>query len=844
MKKFFIKWSIVLAVFLAALFTISSMMNKGNTDLTVEMSEATYPVVTLLYEDSEINTLYGYAEAMEVNYMRGAITPLMGERKTSFQIEPFGNTITGVHFEVRSIDGQRLIEATQVDDLREEAGKVIVDITLKDLIDSGKEYVLILMVSTEEKEDIRYYTRVIYGENLYTKEKLDFVLDFSERTLDKERAKELTRYLESNSEGDNTTLGKVDIHSSFQQVTFGELSMERMTLPEVRLLELTAQTGSFVLTYTAYDKDSDGTNYYRVEEYYRVRYTADRMYLLDYERTMNRIFDEKKDIYGSRSIALGITGEEVPLMESDGGSVFAFVTQGRLHSYNLADNKLAFLFGFYNEENHDQRDLHDEHEVRILNIDEGGNVTFLVCGYMNRGRHEGSCGISVYYYDSTVNTTEELLYVPSRKSPGLLIAEADRITYINRAETLYLMLDNELYGINALSRSCEVVATDLKEGCYQVSESNQMVVWQKEKELYEGTELVLMNLNTGRQTSVKAGAAESIAPLGFIGDDLIYGIAKKRDIVIDDTGNTIFPMYVIRIMNESDGVVKEYQQDEIYVTEGIVAQNQITLQRVEKKEDGSYAEIEDDQIMNSQIASESSNYLEKKAVEHYQTITQIALKEEIDETTLKLLTPKEVLFEGGRNIGLAESDSISKRYYVYGKKGVEGIFMDEGNAVSLAENSAGVVVDDLGTYIWIKGNRSLKNQIMAIEGASMQEEQSSLAVCLDTMLTYEGISRDSQYLLDRGESVTKILQDNLENCQVLDLTGCTLDSMLYYVNQDIPVLVMLQDRSAVLLIGYNEQNTVLMNPETGTVYKWGMNDSKEWFEQNGNKFVTYVRNGK
>lgn len=87
-----------------------------------------------------------------------------------------------------------------------------------------------------------------------------------------------------------------------------------------------------------------------------------------------------------------------------------------------------------------------------------------------------------------------------------------------------------------------------------------------------------------------------------------------------------------------------------------------------------------------------------------------------------------------------------------------------------------------------------------------------------------------------------ILRESLPDVQVLDLNRCTLDSVLYYVDQDIPVLVMLQDGTAVLLVGYNEKNTVVMNPETGTIYKVGMNDSKEWFEQNGNCFITYIRN--
>ena len=167
--------------------------------------------------------------------------------------------------------------------------------------------------------------------------------------------------------------------------------------------------------------------------------------------------------------------------------------------------------------------------------------------------------------------------------------------------------------------------------------------------------------------------------------------------------------------------------------------------------------------------------------------------------------------------------------------------MDEGNALNLAYEVSGVVVDDAGAYVWIKGNRNVKNQIMAIQGEKKTEERSSLAVCLDTILAYEGISRNSEYMLSQGETLFTILEGELESAQILDLTGCSLDAVLYYVNQDIPVLVMMEDGSAVLLIGFNEKNTVVMNPETGTVYKVGMNDSKEWFEQNGNRFITYIR---
>lgn len=90
----------------------------------------------------------------------------------------------------------------------------------------------------------------------------------------------------------------------------------------------------------------------------------------------------------------------------------------------------------------------------------------------------------------------------------------------------------------------------------------------------------------------------------------------------------------------------------------------------------------------------------------------------------------------------------------------------------------------------------------------------------------------------------QILTESLDHSQILDLEGCSLDSVLYYVNRDIPVLASLKDGSAVLVIGFNQYNVVLMDPGKATdkdcVYKMGIHDATKWFEENGNVFITYL----
>lgn len=843
MKKTIIKCVYLIAVFVLALVVVGAMANQGNTDMTMEMAPASYPVVHMTVGGHRVNCLRGYKQAMDCSYQRDCITPLEEGRSISFTIDKYGQRLEKLMFEVRSIDGERLVENTEITAYEETENVISGQFAIKDLIDADTEYMLVLLLDNEWGQTIRYYTRIIQTEEYHTAEKLDFVMDFHDKTFDKTAAKELTRYLESNAEGDNTTFSKVDIHSSFAQVTWGELSVQQLTQPEITIKELAPQTGSLELDYIASIQENNTTGLMQVREFYRIRYTQDRIYLLDYERTMKQLFDENADVFGSNKITLGITlEEELQLAESDGGNVLAFTDGNRLFSYDVTEQKLSRLFSFYDGDYEDLRLIKQKHGIEILNVDEAGTVQFLVYGYMSRGRHEGEVGIAVYQFSSLMNTVEELVYIPDDGSYEILDTELKQLSYISKSDTFFFMHKGTVYAIDVQKRTCEVMVSGLKEGSYKVSDSNRMLVWQMGEEPYSSQKLVLVNLNTREKTEIEAESGDYIAPLGFMDEDLIYGVAHGSDVVRDNAGSILFPMYMVKIQNENGEILKTYGQEQVYVTGSTIENNQINLSRVKRDEaSGVYTQIDDDQIVNARVEEEGSNKIEIVAIDIYEKIVQIEVQSSIDTKVLKLLTPKEVLFEGGREIVLQEQAEESPRYYVYGKRGVEGIFTDEGNAVNLAYELSGIVINEKGACIWMKGNRSVKNQIMAIKGTAITEEKNSLAVCLDTMLQFEGIMRNTEYMLNRGDTICEILEENLEDARVLDLSGCSLDAVLYYTNRDIPVLVSFSDGNAMLIVGFNELNTVVMDPLTGTVYKIGMNDSRELFEKNGNRFITYIK---
>ena len=844
MKRAIIKGLLLGCIFALALLILSRVMNQGNTDMTTEMGEATYPVLSMYVGTYRVGSLHGYAQSMECAYLRDNLQPIGEDRKIDVRMDTYGRRIDAIGFEVRSLDGERLVESTPVENYEKEEDEISFSITLKDLIESETEYMLVFLVTPENSEPVRYYSRIILSESLHVLEKLDYITDFHERTFDKEEAAELTKYLESNAEGDNTTFHKVTIHSSFHQVTWGDLPVRKVTEPCITIKELAEQTGSFKLEYLVSIKNGKKTEYYRSGEYYRIRYTPDRMYLLDFERTMEQIFDEEADVYINDKIVLGITGEKVELKESDGGNVFAFTVADKLYSYNVTDNKLARLFSFYGntEELRDERSAYDRHDIRVLTVDETGNILFLVYGYMNRGRHEGCVGVVLYAYNSVANTVEELAYIPYDKSYELLKTDIEKLSYLSRTGIYYFMLDGGVYAIDVRNLSMQTVVTGLKEGGYHVSESNKMLVWQEGSDLYAANGLILMNLNTQKQTKIQAGAGEYISVVGFMEEDLIYGLARERDVRENRTGITTFPMYCLKIQSDEGSVLKTYQKENVYVVGSEIAENQLTLSRVVYDEESeSYVPTLDDQIMNTEEVGSGNNVLSSVVTETYETIWQITVKNEIDVKGLKHLTPKEILFEGNRSVGDLGDGSSEDFFYVYGKNGIENLYTNPGRAVELAYRVAGVVVDDDGDYVWRRVTRSTRNQIMAITEDEVTETEGSLAICLDTILKYEGISRNTQRRLNQGDTVMDILESDLQDYTILDLTGCSLDAVLYYVNKDIPVLATLEDGNAVLITGFNELNIVVMDPVTGTLEKRGMNDSAEWLEENGNQFISYIR---
>ena len=839
MKRFLIRCTVFVLTFVITWVVAGKLLNKDHDNMTMEMARATLPVITMLWGTQEYNPLCGYVVPMDPAMQRDGITILGENRATEFRIFTYGRGVTKITAQVRNSDGTRLIENLEITDYQRDQGTIQARLALKDLIEKGQEYVITIGLTLDDWQEVYYYTRAIWDEESLIGEQLSFVRSFHETLYHREEAKALTKYLESNSRLEsNKTFHKVNIHSSFKQVTWGDLKVTETRKPTLTLLESHGQTASVRVQYGVSTAGSERDVNYRLQEFYRIRYSPDRTYLLDFERTMTQIPDEEA-LLGGDKIILGIGDENVDMMENEDGSVVAFQQADRLFAYQPSAQKLTLLFSFYVLGEEDAREERDESDIKILRVDPDGNVYFAVYGYINRGEREGKTGIRVCRYDVSYNTISELAFIPWDKPYSNLKSQLEQLLYLGGENYLYLYLEHAVYQADLENKTYRKLLDVLEDGSMQASADNQILVWQEPSDKGYSNAIRIRDLSGEGEVTIKGEAGDALRVLGFMGQDVIYGAACQEQITRTGTGQVFFPMYQLCIVRADGTMLKKYAQDGIYVTDVTVEENQIILDRVTRNEDGSFHATTQDQVTKTQQVKAGKNQISIVEIDTYETYVQIKVKSKTDPKKVQLLTPKEVIQEGVDEL-VMDAKSPVKRYFVNGPKGLDGSYVSISNAVNRADEISGSVLNEAGEVLWRKGDRSSRNQIMAIhEPEKTENVAESQAVCLDVILRQKGISVDSASLLAQGKYPAQILKESLTDAEVLDLSETSLEAVLYYVSRDIPVMALLETEEAVLITGYNESQVVIFQPSTGKLYKRGMSDAAKWFEEGGNSFLAY-----
>ena len=812
--KYFVKRFLgLLVVFILGVAGTAFLMNNETTDDRSDMNDAVLPEVMVQFGDVLTNRMYGYRQPMEADFVRDSVTPLDTTKKLTLVVNPYDTKVRNLSYEIRTSDGSKVMENRTIKSLETGSdGYLRTEIEISSGLLMNQEYSLQITLSTNHG-DAYYYTRVVSRSATYTEQYAKFADDFVQMSLDKTQADNLAAYLETSDSASSRNFAGLNINSPLADISWGNLNpqLSKAGIPVIK--DINETTASISIEYEISAQNENGnTEYYLVTDFYRMRYDETRIRLLDFKRSASEIFDPSLSVISNSGLLLGVRSKDVDYLTNEDGSVTAFTQNGDLWSYVPDTGKFVEIFTFRKDTESDFRDARVEHDIKLLSVENNGDVDFMVYGYMNRGAHEGYSGVGIYHYNNDQGAIEEQVFIPCTESFEFLQEDLGTLSYVNQRGQLFIMIAGNLYQINIDENTYEVLADHIDSDDFGVSVTNAHAAWKSESGDYAG-QIEFIDFDTMERRRIAPEASQKLDLLGFMNEDLIYGIVLDGDTLPNATGYMIDGITTFRIEGFDGTVKKEYHQDGLYVAGVTVGTTLMEFTLVQKSGD-IYKGVKKDNIMNNSTAATDKTSVEQTSSSRQGVIVRLTFEDSPSSEEPLILYAK-VRNAGEKVVDIqVDKSSVEEVYYVYAGGGLDSVWTDPAKAVQRADKQTGVVLNRAQQYVWERGN--MKTQIT-----------------LNTT--------DIPEIIRTASLDVQNLQNGLgDSAKVIDLTGCSLENVLYEVSAQRAVIARTGSDSSVVIVGYDQYNTYLLDPSTGEVKPYGMNDSTALFKNAGNMFITYL----
>ncbi|MGI6071836.1 MAG: hypothetical protein ACOX75_02305 [Lachnospiraceae bacterium] len=796
--------AVVAVAFTAAVILFLVFQKQESEEIQYEnMSAASLPTLTMEYKERQINLLHGYIQPLDAGYVRRNIYILEDTYDIPIRVELYGNTIQSVTYKVMDTARGNLVQNSVCEDLGKDGTGITGILRIDNLIEDGKEYVLVIVLKDGTDREIYYYSRIKRDSSSFISEQLDYALYFNE-CLFNAGNDEIKAFVTSNMDTKywmdiNTDFSSVSLYSSVSSVIWGTMNVTLLEEPEVEILDVDGELGYFQFNYMVTRQEGGGKEYYRVYEYYRMRTANKKTYILNYERTTDQIFDPYAEgTIETGAAKLGIMADDViTRMCNPSGTISVFVANETLWAMDTGAKTLRKIFSFSTSVN-DKREMYDRHELKIIDVTDEGDIQFIVYGYMNAGLHEGRVGISMYTYRAESEEAVEEIFIPTNLPYEILKESIGNLFYLSDTNNLYIMMDQYLYRMNLDTNRAELVMGGLKEGTFVIHTSGNLIAWQADGKINDADKITVLNLESGESYEVRADSGHSIKALGFLNQEFVYGQGKTGELYEEQSGKEYLlmtDMYVVdgqKISNQTDS-------GEGFFVEAINEHNRVVLKRVAKKAEG-FDFTDDYTIFATDIEARKTLSYYSAFEEIKRTVYYVRFADETTTGGNLIINKKaQVLFTDANTVDIRDMFDDSGKYYVYAKGDVKSIEEDAGAAIMLAYSQYGMVIEPDGTVFYKRG--------------VIPREVALSNVTIELAL------------------------EKIKAGDMVNVTGITLVEAMYYTGSKI-AFVWERDGQMYLFTGYDfADNITMKNVYTGEETEMASDDITEMFSTTGHTYV-------
>ena len=413
-------------------------------------------------------------------------------------------------------------------------------------------------------------------------------------------------------------------------------------------------------------------------------------------------------------------------------------------------------------------------------------------------------------------SVNEKFYLPATESFEKIDEDINNLSYLSNNSMMYLMLEGSVYGIDLKSNESLVVAQGLTKGSFAVSGDGSRVAWQDGASLYESEKVHVMDFNTAQKQEISGTVGDYVRVLGFVGNDLIYGLSNSRDTWIVNGRTKGFPMYAMYIVDNQMQVESEYKRDGIYITDVVAEDGRIHLKRLVRLGENQYLYQDQDTIVcNQKVDDGEMNGIGYFASQDKGRVYFVQADSDIHPDKVKQSAPKAFSYEYTSTLDVSTAVAVQAdagmKFSAYGGGHYIGSSRSFVTAVEMAYGQMGFVTDQNQHVVWDRINRGPIRNIK-----SPVEEVRKMTKYLDSF--------DGSRMYEEG-------------LILIDASGCSLNQVLYYIDKGIPVIAYVDAGQYVLLSGYDQYNVTIYDPQTQETQKMGLNDATEYFKVLQNDFL-------
>lgn len=844
-RKLYIRILGGVLIFICAAFGVNYYIGQEQGSMMTVPDNPSYPVMEISSEGGDYNLMPAYESEIDLSLVRNQVTAVESGSPLNLKLHCYDYDITAIQYVLFEESPENAVEEgtiNQLETMEENEDVRLGKIPFKTALNRNRSYYLKLAVRLNAQTQVFFYTKIQNATDYHFENYLTFAKEFHENLFDKNAIESCQSYLEPSTAATDKDLNTVNIRSTVNSVFYGGLELTEVTEPRIKVKELNKVYAVLEVSSTATLKDGgEDAPYYNITEVYKLRYTATRMYLLDYQRTMGEIYDGTLIHSEKNYLGLGIQSDDrVSYLASNDGRLVCFVTEKQLWYY---DHDASTVSKVYSLTADDLSDVHNNaggSGIKLLKMEDNGDIVYCIYGYIDRGSDEGKNGIAVMKYDASENYSEKAAFLETSVPFDIMKQDLNKCAYFNDNDEMYCLLDGDLHKISLADQEDEIVASGIINESLTASKDGTIVALEKNRDLTKNRQIDLLNLETGKTVTISSGQEERIRAAGFILNDFIYLVAKESEVAQEKSGSLCFPASSVHIVNGEGEEIRTYEKNKKYIMDTEINGSALEMTMASKKNGRFVTDKKKGYLHYKQEEEEAGVSLTQVFSNTYWNQLYVTFPEKVYiKVAPKLSYAPIKVSEEEKKLLLEKSDTVMERYFVYAKGELQEECSSLSEAIVAADELRGNVIDNEENILWQCAFSSYAKVSGMTSAGEKVANKDSLKACLRMISKASGKNMEEDQIDTQKKSVMELMED-CTGKRALNLTGSSLEYVFYYIDQGMPVLARTSNAKYIVIMSYNEKNVRYLDPVTAESTVVTISTLKNALQTQGNVMYSYI----